>query len=301
MSDASQASQQPRILIVGGGAGGLELATTLGRKLGKKGKASVTLVDTNMTHIWKPLLHEVAAGSLNSTDDELNYVAQAKWNHFRFQLGAMTELDREQRNITLAPILDEKGNELIASRQLDYDYLVISVGSTTNDFNTAGAADHCLFLDTRAQAERFHRALLNQYMKTQTTDLQGPGQPINVAIIGAGATGVELAAELHHAAQMLKAYGFDRINPEDLNINIIEASERLLPALPERISGPVTQVLKDLGVKLHTGSAVKEVKEDRLVLANGEEIPATLKVWAAGIRAPAFLTQLGLPVNRINQ
>ena len=289
MSDASQASPQPRILIVGGGAGGLELATTLGRKLGKKGKASVTLVDTNMTHIWKPLLHEVAAGSLNSTDDELNYVAQAKWNHFRFQLGAMTELDRERRSITLAPILDEKGNELIASRQLDYDYLVISVGSTTNDFNTAGAADHCLFLDTRAQAERFHRALLNQYMKTQTTDLQGPGQPINVAIIGAGATGVELAAELHHAAQMLKAYGFDRINPEDLNINIIEASERLLPALPERISGPVTQVLKDLGVKLHTGSAVKE------------EIPATLKVWAAGIRAPAFLTQLGLPVNRINQ
>ncbi len=301
MSDATSVSQPARILVVGGGAGGLELATSLGRKLGKKGKAKVTLVDTNMTHIWKPLLHEVAAGSLNSTDDELNYVAQAKWNHFNFQLGAMTGLDREQRTITLAPLLDEQGTELVASRTLGYDYLVISVGSTTNDFNTPGAAEHCLFLDTRAQAERFHRALLNQYMKTQATDLQVPGQQINVAIIGAGATGVELSAELHHAAQMLQAYGFDRIKPEDLHINIIEASERLLPALPERISGPVTQVLNGLGVKLHTGSAVKEVAADRLILANGEEVPATLKVWAAGIRAPVFLTGLGLPTNRINQ
>ena len=75
-----------RIVIVGGGAGGLELATRLGKTLGKRGKASVTLVDANLTHIWKPLLHEVAAGSLNSSEDELNYVAQAKWNHFQFQL-----------------------------------------------------------------------------------------------------------------------------------------------------------------------------------------------------------------------
>ena len=165
MSDSSNPSAPPRIVVVGGGAGGLELVTRLGRKLGRKGKARITLVDANMTHIWKPLLHEVAAGSLNSTEDELNYVAQGKWNHFAFQLGAMTGLDRERRTIQLAAIQDEKGVELIAPRELDYDYLVIAVGSTTNDFNTPGAAEHCLFLDTRAQAERFHRHLLNQYMK----------------------------------------------------------------------------------------------------------------------------------------
>ena len=93
-----------RIIIVGGGAGGLELATRLGKTLGKRGIASVTLVDANLTHIWKPLLHEVAAGSLNSSEDELNYVAQAKWNHFEFQLGRMSGLDREQKLCTGPPI-----------------------------------------------------------------------------------------------------------------------------------------------------------------------------------------------------
>lgn len=315
-SHAESHAALPRILIVGGGAGGLELATRLGRQLGKKKRARITLVDANMTHIWKPLLHEVAAGSLNSSDDELNYVAQAKWNHFHFQLGAMTQLDRERRIIRLQAIADDQGLELIPEREIGYDYLVLAVGSTTNDFNTPGAAEHCLFLDTRAQAERFHRLLLNQYMKAQasgdedsiplpgsrpTNPMVRNGEKINVAIIGAGATGVELAAELHHAARLLQAYGLDRISPEDLNINLIEASGRVLPALPERISDPVTSTLQKLGVKLHTGSPVKEVTADSLLLDNGERIPASLKVWAAGIRAPRFLTELGLETNRINQ
>lgn len=301
LSYAESQAALPRILVVGGGAGGLELATRLGRRLGKKKRARITLVDANMTHIWKPLLHEVAAGSLNSTGDELNYVAQAKWNHFNFQLGAMTQLDRERRSIRLGAIADELGEELIPEREIGYDYLVLAVGSTTNDFNTPGAAEHCLFLDTRAQAERFHQRLLNQYMKAQASGEHAISEQINVAIIGAGATGVELAAELHHAARLLQAYGLDRIRPEDLNINLIEASGRVLPALPERISDPVTDTLEKLGVKLHTGSPVKEVTADSLLLENGERVPASLKVWAAGIRAPRFLTELGLETNRINQ
>src|SRR5688572_10605712 len=132
-----------RIVIVGGGAGGLELATRLGRTLGKRGQASITLVDANLTHIWKPLLHEVASGSLNSSEDELNYVAQAKWNHFQFQLGRMCGLDRARRCISLAATLDEAGDELLPARELSYDSLVIAVGSTTNDFGTPGAAEHC--------------------------------------------------------------------------------------------------------------------------------------------------------------
>lgn len=297
----SGVSSLPHIVVVGGGAGGLELVTRLGRTLGKRKRARITLIDGNMTHIWKPLLHEVAAGSLNATEEELNYVAQAKWNHFNFQLGSMIGVDREQRQVQLAPINDENGDALIPARQLDYDYLVVAVGSNTNDFNTTGAAEHCIFLDTRAQAERFHTRLINQYLKAQVRGEMVPDESINVAIIGAGATGVELAAELHHAALMLRSYGLDRVRAEDLNISLVEAGPRILPALPERLASKAAATLNGLGVHIRTGSPVKEVQADGLLLADGQFIPASLKVWAAGIRAPAFLAGLGLETNRINQ
>lgn len=176
-----------RIVIVGGGAGGLELATRLGRTLGKRKRASIVLVDANLTHIWKPLLHEVAAGSLNSSEDELNYVAQGKWNHFEFQLGRMSGLDRARQVIKLAATLDEDGGILLPERELAYDSLVIAVGSTTNDFGTAGAAEHCIFLDTREQAERFHRQLLSHYLRAHAGK-RDDGR-ISVAIVGAGHRG----------------------------------------------------------------------------------------------------------------
>jgi len=290
-----------RIVIVGGGAGGLELATRLGRKLGKSGAARIILVDANLTHIWKPLLHEVAAGSLNSSEDELNYVAQAKWNHFEFQLGRMSGLDRASKSITLAPTLDDDGQVLMPERRITYDSLVIAVGSTTNDFGTPGAAEHCIFLDTRAQAERFHRRMLSHYLRAHANE-GADGSQIDIAIVGAGATGVELAAELHHAAKQLAAYGLNRIRPEDMRITLIEAGPRVLPALPERIARPVHQTLEKLGVTVLTGAAVSEVTAEGLKTADGNFIPASLKVWAAGIRAPGFLKDLdGLESNRINQ
>ena len=289
-----------RVVIVGGGAGGLELATRLGRTLGKRGKARITLVDANLTHIWKPLLHEVAAGSLNSSADELNYVAQAKWNHFEFQMGRMAGLDRASKCIRLEATRDEFGVELVPSRALNYDTLVIAVGSTTNDFGTSGASEHCIFLDTREQAERFHRQLLSHYMKAHAGE--GASSNISMAIVGAGATGVELAAELLHAAKELAAYGLDGIKPEDVNITLIEAGPKVLPALPERISQPVHQTLLDLGVTVLTGAAVSEVTAEGLHTKQGEFVQASLKVWAAGIKAPAFLHELdGLETNRINQ
>ncbi|MBC9252226.1 NADH dehydrogenase [Pseudomonas alcaligenes] len=289
-----------RIVIVGGGAGGLELATRLGRTLGKRSQAQVVLVDANLTHIWKPLLHEVASGSLNSSEDELNYVAQGKWNHFEFQLGRMSGLDRARRSIRLAATLDEDGGELLPERELGYDSLVLAVGSTTNDFGTPGAGEHCIFLDTREQAERFHRQLLNHYLRAHAGRLDD--NHISVAIVGAGATGVELAAELHHAAHELAAYGLDGIQPQNMRITLVEAGPRVLPALPERISQPVHQTLERLGVTVLTGTAVSEVSADALRTAQGMEIPASLKVWAAGIRAPAVLRELdGLECNRINQ
>jgi len=289
-----------RIVIVGGGAGGLELATRLGRKLGKRGLARVTLVDTYLTHLWKPLLHEVAAGSLNASENELNYVAQAKWNHFEFQIGRFCGLDREARSIELAATLDADGEELVPARSLQYDTLIIAIGSTTNDFGTAGAAQHCYFLDNPVQAQRFHQQMLSHYLRAHAARHQS--QTIDVAIVGAGATGVELAAELHNAARELAAYGLDNIQPKDMHITVVEASPRVLPALPERISGPVHARLEEIGVTVRTNARVEAVTADGLKISGGDMIPAALKVWAAGIRAPLVLSELGgLETNRIHQ
>lgn len=289
-----------RIVIVGGGAGGLELATRLGRTLGKRGKARITLVDANLTHLWKPLLHEVAAGSLNAAENELNYVAQAKWNHFEFQIGRFESLDRAGKRIGLAATLDKDGRELVPARSLGYDSLVIAIGSRTNDFGTPGVAEHCIMLDTTAQAKRFHRKLLSHYLSAHASgDADGK---MSVAIVGAGATGVELAAELHNAALELSAYGLKGIQPQNMRITLIEAGPRVLPALPERISVPVHRTLEKLGVTVLTSAPVKQADADGMILATGEVIPASLKVWAAGVKAPEFLKGLdGLETNRINQ
>lgn len=291
------------VVIVGGGAGGLELATRLGDKLGKCGKARITLIDKSKTHVWKPLLHEIAAGSMNPDTHELDYLAQAHWHHFKFRLGSMDGLDRDKKEITTAPHFDEDGHEVIPRRTFNYDTLVIAIGSTTNDFGVKGASEHTIALDTQDQAERFHRRLHNALLRahTQKEEIQ-PGQ-LEVVIVGAGATGVELSAELHNTTRELTAYGLDTINPDnDIKISLIEASDRVLPALPEQLSHSVERELRKLGVQVHAGQRVTEVTADGIHTHSGEFFPSKLVVWSAGIKAPNFLKELdGLETNRINQ
>ncbi len=287
-----------RIVIVGGGAGGLELATQLGHRFGKKGKAKVILVDAQLTHIWKPLLHEVAAGTLNSYEDELNYFAHGSRHHFEFQLGRMTGLDRDSRRIRLAPLQDEQGQEIAPGRDLAYDTLVMAIGSTANDFGTPGAREHCIFLDSRPQADRFQQQFLNMYLQAHalgSNDTMPPG--LNIAIIGAGATGVELAAELHHAAHEFERYGLDDIPPQHL----IEAADRILPVLSPKTSAAAQRQLEQLGVQVLTSTRVKAIHADGVECEGDRLVPASLRVWAAGIKAPEFLDGLGLETNRIHQ
>jgi len=289
--------------VVGGGAGGLELVTRLGDRLGRRGKAEVTLIDKARTHLWKPLLHEVAAGSMDFAVHELDYLAQAHWHHFRYRVGEMVGLDRARREVHVGPFVDEEGVEVTPARRIPYDTLVIAVGSQTNDFGTPGVAEHALRLDEPPQAGRFHRRLVNACIRAhaQTAPLR-PAQ-LQVAIIGAGATGVELAAQLHNTTRELVAYGLDRIDPEkDVKINLIEAADRILPALPPRLSEAAAELLRGLGVRVLTSARVAEVLADGVKLADGRVIPAELVVWAAGVKAADFLAHLdGLETNRINQ
>ena len=291
------------IVIVGGGAGGLELATRLGDKLGKKKRAHITLIDASPSHLWKPLLYEVAAGSLDSYAERLEYLAQGHWHHFRFRLGRMDGLDRARREVSVAPTLDDDGVEIIPRRRFRYDTLIIAVGSIGNDFGVPGVKEHCIMLDTPEQAREFHRHHINACLRAHTQGREvTPGQ-LTVGIVGAGATGVELAAELHDTTRELSAYGLEKIDPDkSLRLLLVEASDRILPGLPPRLSAAAAERLAELGVEMHTRERIVEVRPDGMLTADGKFIPASMMVWSAGIKAPDFLKDLGgLETNRINQ
>ncbi|MGF1736098.1 NAD(P)/FAD-dependent oxidoreductase [Photobacterium satsumensis] len=288
-----------RIIVVGGGAGGLELATKLGRTLGRKGRAKVTLVDRKGSHLWKPLLHEVATGSMDAGVDALSYRAHAKNHSFDFQMGSLKDIDRERKVITLAPLHDKQNELLMPERELEYDILVMAIGSTSNDFNTPGVRENCIFLDSPEQAHRFRSQMNNQFLKLHANKEQ---KTVDIAIVGAGATGVELSAELHNAVQELQNYGFGDLDSSRLNVNLVEAGERILPALPPRISSAAHSELTKLGVNVRTATMVTKADETGLTTKDGDHIPAQIMVWAAGIKAPDFIKDIaGLETNRINQ
>jgi len=296
-------AKKTQIVVVGGGAGGLELVTRLGARFGRR-RHDIILVERNRTHIWKPLLHEVAAGSLDANLDEVGYRSHCHRWGYRFFMGALQGIDRAAREIVLAPIVEEDGLQIMGSHRLRYDYLVLAVGSVSNDFGTPGAAENCIFLDDQRQADRFRHRLLDHCLRVSRTLSYDPAAPafVRVAIVGGGATGVELAAELFNAAAALKFYGLEVFDESRLQVSLIEAGPRILPALPEPLAKAAHEQLEALGVRVLTGAPVSEVLPDAVQLASGERIAADLRVWAAGVKAPEFLKDIGgLETNRVNQ
>jgi NADH dehydrogenase len=235
-------------------------------------------------------------------EHELDYLAQAHWHHFRYRYGELVGLDRTKKEVILAPTFDEDGREITARRSFRYDTLVIAIGSVVNDFGTPGVKEHAIALDQTHQAVRFNRRLVNACIRAHAQ--KGPVLPgqLHVAIIGAGATGTELSAELHRTARAVIAYGLDRVDPEkDIKITLIEAADRILPGLPPRVSAAAMGLLRNLGVEVRTEARVSEVQADGVRLADGGFIPAELVVWAAGVKGPDILRELGLELSRSNQ
>ena len=295
--------RKTQIVVVGGGAGGLELVAKLGANL-SRADFDIILVDPNPTHIWKPLLHEVAAGSLDANLDEVGYRGHAyRWG-YRYFDGALEGLDRDAGEVVIAPIADEDGREVIGRHRIRFDYLVLAVGSVSNDFGTPGVREFCLALDTRAEADRFRRRLLNQCLRVSRAMTADPNADAyaRVAIVGGGATGVELAAELYSAADALGFYGLEVFDSKRLQVTLIEAGPRLLPALPEKLAAAATAELEALGVRVLTDTQVTEATAEAILTKSGEMIPADLKVWAAGVKAADFLKDIaGLETTRSNQ
>ena len=285
------------IVVVGGGAGGLELACKLGRKLGP---SKVTLVDSRLYHIWKPSLHEVAAGTLDIHQEGLSYQMLAHDNGFRFVYGALSALDAPAHAITVAAVTASDGEALLPQRTLPYGALVLAVGSTANYFNVPGAAEHTIALNATEDAEHFRLTLLKLLSAADQRAGEHTGKPgVDIVIIGGGATGVELAAELREASAVYTAYGFAHLQPlRDVRITLLEGAPRILAPLPERVAAAALALLGERAIAVVTDCRVAAISADDVSDSNGKHYPADLCVWAAGIRAPAFLATLGLETSR---
>lgn len=295
--------KKTQIVVVGGGAGGLELVTKLGAHFPRQ-DFDIILVDRNPTHIWKPLLHEVAAGSLDANLDEVGYRGHAfRWG-YRYFDGALEGIDRAAQQIIIAPIRDEDGSEVIGRHRIRYDYLVLAVGSISNDFGIAGVKEHCLALESRPDADRFRRRLLNQCLRVSRQMVADPAcdASVKVVIVGGGATGVELAAELYSAADALGYYGLEVFDRQRLQVTLLEAGPRILPMLPEKLAAAAHEELENLGVKVRPGTQVVAATTDAIHVKDGTIIPADLRVWAAGVKGADFLHEIGgLETTRNNQ
>ena len=283
------------IVVLGGGAGGLELVVKLAKRYKRDATTQIVLIDSQPSHIWKPLLHEVATGSLNSNVDEISYLSLARKYRFRFVLGRCSRVDKKAKLIHLEQMLDDRGQQLFPNRTEPFDKLVIAVGSMSNDFGTTGVEQHCLMLDSRQQADLFHRRFVDQLHRvSQSGELQ-------VVIVGGGATGVELAADLYNVARQLPEYGFSENTKQKINVVVVEASDRLLAQLPERVSESVRKELQSLGVDVKLNTRIEQATDTSVITANGESLNSHICVWAAGIKAPAWLASSELDVDTIGR
>jgi NADH dehydrogenase len=293
----SPVSKRHRVVVVGGGAGGVELAIALARRADAT-TDEVVLIDKESSHLWKPRLHEVAAGLMNSGDDQVGYLALAQGHGFRFHYGALAGLDSSARTIRLAAVENTAGGEVVLnSRELDYDDLVLAVGSQVNDFGIEGVIEHCHMLDSYAQARVFNLSFLNAAMQVA----EGQREHLAVGIVGAGATGVELAAELRHAASAMKRYGgLGAANR--LDITIVDMANRVLAGADLKTSAYAASRLDALGVKIELNQVVSRVTAAGLHLKDGEIIPCDLKVWASGITGQPIVHSLsGLQISKQNR
>ena len=270
------------IVIVGGGAGGLELVVALGRIYKHHDDINIILVDQSLTHVWKPLLHEVATGRLNNVYDKMGYLALAKKNYFQFELGRLKKIDRQNKSILIEnPTEQSKPAELT----ITYDILVLAIGSVTNNYHIPGTSEFCYHLDFEPQAKEIYRLF---FRKLIAKHYQKSKKPIQVVIVGGGATGIEFAAHLHTSLSALSALMSPKNASETMDkivaIRVIESASRILSPLPEKLSDSVQKSMLSMGVDILTNTRVIEVMEQGVKTHENQLIEADLVIWVAGIK-----------------
>lgn len=285
------------IVIAGGGTAGLQLAARLGKRLGKRGLANIVLMDRYRTHLWKPLLHEVAAGKLEPYIHHTSFALQARRYGFRFVQGEFTSLNRDNRTLAITTAGSDGATYATA---LTYDTLVLAIGGTTQYFGVPGASEHALALDSVPGAE-YARTQIVDALRRVSSQAKAADRPAraSVAIVGAGATGVQLAAQVRQMSRVLSQYGIHSLDPDcGTEIRLLEASGSILPGMDHRLADRTTAELQAQGIQILLNTRVTEVRPDCLHVAGAAPVTADVTIWTAGVTVSPVLSNIGLQVTR---
>jgi len=265
-----------RVVVTGAGFGGLTAIDHLaGRSL------QVTLVDRNSYSTFQPLLYQVATAGLTSADVAYPLWVAARKAGAHFRKSDVVGLDPGQREVLLAD-----------GTTLGYDYLILATGVSAAFYGVAGAAEHSFSLYTRRDAI----VLRDHVMASlEQRSLSGDGGQLDITVVGGGATGVELAGTLAELRNIALPAAFPEIDPARMRVRLIEQGPALLAPFCARLRDYARDELLARGVDVRLHTAIKEVHADRVLLADGEELPSDITAWAAGVTAPEWIAGLGLP------
>jgi NADH dehydrogenase len=273
----------PRIVIIGGGFGGLYTARGL-----RHAEAEITVVDRHNYHLFQPLLYQVATAALNPSD-----IAAPIRSILRHQknvsviLGDAIDVDVDAKRVQLA------------DGTIDYDFLVIATGATHSYFAHPEWERDAPGLKTIEDALEIRRRVLTAYEEAEReTDPVKQEAWLTFVIIGAGPTGVELAGALSEIARQTMVRDFRRIKPASARVILVEGVDRVLPPYPPSLSASAQKQLESLGVEVITGAFASDVNDHEVRLSGDRVIPTRTVLWAAGVQASPLAKSLGVPLDR---
>jgi NADH dehydrogenase len=281
-ADAQPVKQRPRVVIVGGGFGGLQAAKALGRA-----PVQVTVIDRNNYHLFQPLLYWVATAGLSPADisSPIRRVLRRQKNT-EVLLAEVSGVDLANRHV------------LIGERAIPYDYLILATGAQDNYFGHSEWSVHATGLKSIKEATTIRSQILRRFEQAEMeTDPAKVQELLTFVLVGAGPTGVEMAGAIAELARKALAKDFRHINPASARVILVEAAPRILATFPEQLARKAQKALNRLGVEIRTGTPVENIDANGVSL-DGQRIACKTVIWSAGVAASPVGKWLGAEVDR---
>ena len=273
MSINIQRNQKKRVVIVGGGLGGLRLAEDL-----YGSGMQVVLIDKNNFHQFPPLIYQIASAGIDPSSISFPFrQIFRKRKDFYFRMAEARMVDTEKKILQTS------------IGKIDYDYLVLAAGATTNFFGNKNIEEWAIPMKTVPEAMGLRNALLSNFERALTCATEEERQELlNVVIVGGGATGVEIAGALSEMKRYVIPYDYPDMDSSMMHIYLIEAGDRLLAGLSQESSQKAYDFLKSMGVDIQFGKMVTDYRDHKVIMKDGTEIPTRTFLWVSGIRANAM-------------